>query len=618
MLYELLAGTTPVEKETLDRVGLDELRRLIREEAPETLSNRARRTRRNVTGVRAGVSPRVPAVSADLDCIVGKCLQKDRNRRYESASSLVADIQHYLSNEPVQACPRSRIYRLQKFMRKYQARLMTGGILLAAALIVLIVGGFSAWTRERQRRTYFQQVGAALQEAAVLRDESKWTPALVAAKRAESLTTSFSSKPELASQARLLRRDIEVAASLEEIRLRATGIRDGKGLDGSNDVIEEVNADFLAAFRAADIDLDSLGTVETGRRVRHSAIRNHLLAALDHWARLLTESETHKHTWSRLLQAARAADTNEFHNQVRLAVEQADRAALKSISKDERITDLLPATLDLLAIAVRWLGTPDDTLALLHKAQRRYPDDYWINTDLARQASHPDKLRFFTAALALRPQSPNANIHVAYALMQMGRYDEAVPIFKHGIELAPGYAHAHDVLGQCYSYMKRYKEAIAAYEESLRLSPNTATQVRLAALYADCADASLRNPHRAVQLAQRFVEFRPSRSDGWYNLGVAQCRAGDYRTAIDTLQKFRELQLREGSNPADDGFDFYFLSMAHWQLGQEDEARRWFDRGAQWWEQNRPGSKCLGYFEAGAMLKIPGILGVFQSGKETN
>src|SRR5581483_4521535 len=120
LLYELLTGTTPFESETLKQAGLDELRRIIREEEPPTPSHRVGTLgaeacttvceRRGVDRRRLG-----QLLRGELDWIVMKCLEKDRNRRYESASALAADVHRYLNDEPVLACPPSAAYRLRKY-----------------------------------------------------------------------------------------------------------------------------------------------------------------------------------------------------------------------------------------------------------------------------------------------------------------------------------------------------------------------------------------------------------------------------------------------------------------------------------------------------------------------
>ncbi len=139
MLYELLTGTTPLERRRLRMAGLLESLRVIREEEPPPPSKRLTTTE-GLAGIAAnrGVEPKKlkGLVSGELDWIVMKCLEKDRNRRYQTASALAGDVEGHLHDEPVLASPPSASYRLRKFVRRNR------GAVLAAALVVLaLVGG---------------------------------------------------------------------------------------------------------------------------------------------------------------------------------------------------------------------------------------------------------------------------------------------------------------------------------------------------------------------------------------------------------------------------------------------------------------------------------------------
>src|SRR5262249_10457021 len=131
---------TPFDHEQLRGAGFDELRRFVREEEPprpsqrvSTLGAEACTTvshKRGVDGRRLG-----QLLRGELDWIVMKALEKDRNRRYESASAFAADMQRYLDDEPVLACPPSTAYRVRKFVHRHQ------GPVLAAGLVLLALAG---------------------------------------------------------------------------------------------------------------------------------------------------------------------------------------------------------------------------------------------------------------------------------------------------------------------------------------------------------------------------------------------------------------------------------------------------------------------------------------------
>src|SRR5713101_8032505 len=135
LLYELLTGTTPLDRAQLKQAAFTEMLRLIREQEPPKPSTRLSESKDSLPSISAQRQTE-PAkltklVRGELDWIVMKCLEKDRNRRYETANSLAMDVQRYLHDEPVLACPPSAGYRLRKFARKYRAALRIAAVLVS-------------------------------------------------------------------------------------------------------------------------------------------------------------------------------------------------------------------------------------------------------------------------------------------------------------------------------------------------------------------------------------------------------------------------------------------------------------------------------------------------------
>ncbi len=166
LLYELLTGHTPFDQRELVAAGLDEMRRIIREQEPARPSTRlstlAAADQTTVARCRHSEPPQlIHLVRGDLDWIVMRCLEKDRTRRYETANSLAEDILRHLSNEPVTARPPSKLYRLQKLVQRNKAT-FAAGALIALALVLGL--GFSLWTLAKER-TARRQAHAAQQTA---------------------------------------------------------------------------------------------------------------------------------------------------------------------------------------------------------------------------------------------------------------------------------------------------------------------------------------------------------------------------------------------------------------------------------------------------------------------
>jgi WD40 repeat protein/serine/threonine protein kinase len=143
LLYELLTGTTPFDQDRIRTAGLDEVRRIIREEEPARPSARVSTLGQAAATASANRGSDARHLSrlirGELDWVVMKALEKDRNRRYETPGAFAADVQRYLDDEPVQACPPSGWYRLRKFARRNRAGALAATSLALGA--VLAIGG---------------------------------------------------------------------------------------------------------------------------------------------------------------------------------------------------------------------------------------------------------------------------------------------------------------------------------------------------------------------------------------------------------------------------------------------------------------------------------------------
>jgi serine/threonine protein kinase/Flp pilus assembly protein TadD len=142
VLYELLTGTTPLDKKRLKQTPFAEILRVIREEDPQKPSTRLSSSTESLPSISAQrhmeAAKLTSLVRGELDWIVMKALEKDRNRRYETANGLGLDIQRYLDDEPVLACPPSVGYRLRKFVRRHKRP-----VLAACVFLLLLIAGMA-------------------------------------------------------------------------------------------------------------------------------------------------------------------------------------------------------------------------------------------------------------------------------------------------------------------------------------------------------------------------------------------------------------------------------------------------------------------------------------------
>jgi serine/threonine protein kinase/tetratricopeptide (TPR) repeat protein len=189
LLYELLTGSTPFERERLREAAFDEVLRIIREEEPPTPSTRlstsgslpfAGRAGEGAPSSLASIAANrqtEPArlsheVRGELDWIVMKALEKDRSHRYETANGLARDIERYLHDEPVQACPPSTTYRLKKFIRRNKVGVLAGSAIASALVCGFILASIGFIQARRQAQIARAEAARADREATNARTQA--------------------------------------------------------------------------------------------------------------------------------------------------------------------------------------------------------------------------------------------------------------------------------------------------------------------------------------------------------------------------------------------------------------------------------------------------------------
>ena len=169
LLYELLTGTTPLDAKTLREKAFAEVQRLICDAEPQKPSTRVSTLGEASTAIAANRSSNTSKLNAllrgELDWIVMRALEKDRNRRYDTATSLAADVERFLNNEHVEACPPSVIYRVRKFAARNKALIGVSSLLLAVLSAATIVSATQAIRATKAEKLAKDE--AAISEAVV-------------------------------------------------------------------------------------------------------------------------------------------------------------------------------------------------------------------------------------------------------------------------------------------------------------------------------------------------------------------------------------------------------------------------------------------------------------------
>jgi serine/threonine protein kinase/tetratricopeptide (TPR) repeat protein len=258
LLYELLTGHTPFERTDLLKAGLDEMRRLIRDhEPPKPSTKLSALTAADLTAVARRHRTEPPrllhGVRGDLDWIAMKCLEKDRARRYETASSLASDIERHLNNEPVTAAAPGNWYRLRKFVRRHRV-----GLAMTLALTLLLIAGIVVSTWQAVRATRAEREQVLLRRQAQAAEKTSLTEATKSRQVARFLTDMLNGVgPSVA-----LGRDTTL---LREI-LDKTVERVGKELQGQPDV----EATLLSAIGNV---YDEIGNYDKALTIHQEALR---------------------------------------------------------------------------------------------------------------------------------------------------------------------------------------------------------------------------------------------------------------------------------------------------------------------------------------------------------
>jgi tetratricopeptide (TPR) repeat protein len=491
LLYELLTGTTPFELGQLSRV--DEMRRIIREQEPPRPSLRIS----TLGPVAATVSASRRSdphhlrrlLRGELDWIVMKCLEKDRNRRYESAAGLAHDVERYLNHEPVRAGPPGAAYRLGKLLRRHRGPVLAATLVLTALLAGLAGTAWGLVRAERARQREADRAEAEARQRAradAERDRAEEEKRIAEAVRRFFLVNLLrQADPRTQADAlRLAGGEFEAQdnPSVRELLDRAAVELTADGIEAQFPGQPRVQAEVLWTVGFA-----YLGVGDYDKAI------DHLSRARDGSRRAL--GPHHPKTLATLRTLADAYRRAHKPEQAVPLLEQVRDVQVAELGADHPIT---LATLDQLAGAVCFAGKPDKAIALFEQvldARRVVLGPDHLDTlgtlhNLAVAYQRAGKLaealpRFeqvYDALVgSLGPDHPNTlgaldNLASAYAAS--GKLDRAVPLFEETLRLRrarlgpdhPDTLLSMTRLGVSYGKVGRGSEGLALLEEALALA----------------------------------------------------------------------------------------------------------------------------------------------------
>jgi serine/threonine-protein kinase len=607
LLYELLTGTTPFDQKAFRQAAFDEIRRIIREDEPPKPSTRLSSlgaARTTVSANRKADSRYLDReVRGELDWIVMKAMEKDRRRRYETANDFASDVMRYLTDQPVEACPLSVWYRFRKFASRNRRSLATTAVLMVSGLIiggVLLAVQLQNVSRVRQISQDVRQTLSGARTAIEARDLT-----LAGQRVAEAqgrLGADRASLLALDAEIDAIRREIEArqadAARFSQFLKGASDAQDKMG--AGSDQVGERDAEKTLGLYSVLTEKDWLSRLESSyltadqkQQLRETAYVT-LVSLADFWVRWKWGSREDPKAFARsldLLQRAQAFhEPTRAYYFVRSQCRHVQRDAAAADEDEKRFHVATARTAwdyYLPGHTAGWRGDLDEAIRSYRAALRLQPDHFnslfflalRLNTDKINR--RPEAIAYLTGCIALRPDDSMAYRHRGNCYLHLGQIDDAVVDLRQVLRLHPDWPANHVDLSHALYHNARPDEALAATREAIRLQPDSAmAHSNLAWFLANSPDPKFRDPARAVEVARKAIELAPQGGGDQNTLGVAHYRAGDWKASVAALEK--SVELRHGGDP----FDWFFLAMAHWRLGHNDEACSWYDKAAAWDPKN--------------------------------
>jgi serine/threonine-protein kinase len=511
ILYELLTGRPPFRGET----AAETVQQLLTHDAvPPSRLN--------------------PRVSRDLETICLKCLRKEPRQRYASAAALAEDLDRFLRGEAIAARPERLPGRLARRVRRRP--IVSAAVAAATLAAVALVGGGLRLISERTATK--RAADEDLREMVRWLNRSSWPEARAALERARGRLGDRGSA-ELRRRLDQGARDLDLAARLEAMCLELTPAMMNPPVDQPDRLYDQV-------FRGAGLGQVGDDPEAVSVRVRDSDIRAALVAALDHWS-AVTREPGHRR-W--VLTVARLADPDPtgWRARARDPAVRENPAALAEVIDTATVADQPPQLL--LALGKHLKPDSPERLPFLRRVQRAHPGDFWANLSLGDallgRFQLAEAIRYYQAAVAIRPQvelgyrrlgfalgtasrieegvesdrravdiepgSPGPRFLLAWTLSRLGRHDEAIRHLQVAVRLRPEGARFRTVLGDNLAVRGRYAEALDFYREAAALDPkDPSTRSKVRSILVQ-----LGRGEEARAAWQTALDADPPEHDAWY------------------------------------------------------------------------------------------------------
>jgi serine/threonine-protein kinase len=543
--------------------------------------------RKACNGNLADALARLDACGADgeLIALTKTCLAAEAIDRPKDAQAVADGLTAYLNGvqerlhqaELAEAEAKAKV--IEEAKRRRLTLALAGTVLLA---LTLGGGGYLYVKNERDARQaqVAREVNDALNQATALREQGKAAPVGSAAlfaqareqvQRALALVESGPADDTLKAQVTRLHaeldeedKDRKLLAALDEARLALAA-----SLSENRFVRKRAVPVFREAFRAYGLPAGEGKPGAAAERIRQrpAAVQQAICAALDEWDAAPGNVEPHREWLRAVLGAIEPAEgwTRQFRAARAEKDEARRRTALEKLAAADAVGTLPAGALTLLANALDNVEAHASTVRLLRRAQQRYPADFWVNECLGLallEVTPPEwdeAVRFLTAALALRPESPGARLNLGAALHHKGQVDEAIACWRKAIELDPKLTAAHSNLGKALADKGQVEEAIACCKKALALDP------KLAAAHLNLGNALHHKGQmdEAIACYRKAIELDPKLAAAHVNLGLAWKDKGQVDEAIACWRKAIELNPKDAAAHLNLGSSLYDKGQVH-------------------------------------------------------
>jgi tetratricopeptide (TPR) repeat protein len=579
ILYELLTGTTPLERKRIKKAAYQEMLRLIKEDEPLRPSARLSGSgslpslahQRQLEPVKL-----TRLVRGELDWIVMKSLEKERSRRYETANGLARDIQRYLTDEAVEACPPSAGYRLKKFARKHRtAVLATATLFLLLAAVIGCVGWLIGEKAARQADLK-RQVQDSLTSAQALLKENQVL--LVRQKLAEARGLIGTDPAALAALTP------EIEAFEEELNRLERFFRLVDKAHQAEITLESVDPKSSELDPERELEKDLFGNLQ--RQPAKSvpflleALASYQVLEPGDWSARLETLSLENSVLMRIREtvyeevmwlAKDSLDRRiDHHSGQKLAPEAAARATFDYLKQAELARHPTQAFYQIRALAHQGLLQEEAARADFERASREPSvsafDHYQRGLSEFSGADHVKAYHSFEAALRLNPNhfwSMMMMSHCCTKVQTNGRilYREAALGATGCIMKRNDYAPAYVLRGFAYSRNGLFPESIEDFQKAIELDPHFVE----AWIYRGLAYSKRREFEKALADLSKAIEAEPRNLFAWQSRGNIYSEMKEYKKALADYSKAIEITPKYM-------YPWYYRGLAYLHLNQYEQA----------------------------------------------